>query len=85
MVVMMLVLSFLVRRFFFACMLVSPLLTSFCYYYFCIIDYETEAVMIGNVTAGAIVLSYFLLVFVMENWVANAVTSIPVFIVFSVM
>jgi len=41
--------------------------------------------MIGNVTAGAIVLSYFLLVFVMENWVANAVTSIPVFIVFSVM
>jgi hypothetical protein len=81
----MLVLSFLVRRFFNACMLISPLLTGFCYYYFCIIDYEMEAVMIGNVTAGAIILSYYLLVFVMENWIANVVTSIPVFVVFSVM
>lgn len=81
----MVVLSILVRKFFHACMLVSPLLTGFCLYYFCIIDYEKETAMIGNVTAGAIILSYFLLVFAMENWVANAITSIPVFIVFTAM
>lgn len=73
------VLSILVRKFYFSCMIVGPFLTLFCFYYFCVVDFDGQISQIYNVIIVGITLTYLILVFFLETWITHAITSFPVF------
>ena len=73
------VLSVLVRKFYHACIVVSPLLTTYCFYYFCIVDFSGHIDAIYNEIVVGITITFLLLNFIMENWLANALISVPIF------
>ena len=78
-VILMVVLSVLVRKFYHASIVVSPLLTTYCFYYFCIVDFSGHLDSLYNILIVGLSITYFLLAFYMENWLANALISVPVF------
>jgi hypothetical protein len=78
-VILMVVLSVLVRKFYHACIVVSPLLATYCFYYFCIVDFSGHIDALYNVIVVGISITFLLLIFFMEHWLANALISIPIF------
>jgi hypothetical protein len=73
------VLSVLVRKFYHACIVVSPLLATYCFYYFCIVDFSGHIDSLYNVIVVGISITFLLLIFYMEHWLANALISVPIF------
>jgi hypothetical protein len=61
---------FLVRKYYWACVLVSPLLTFYCFYYFAIVDFDGSIDASVSVTTLTISVLYFILAWSMESWLA---------------
>lgn len=78
-VILMVVLSVLVRKFYHASIVVSPLLTIYCFYYFCIVDFTGHIASNYNIIVVGISITYLLLAFYMESWLANSLISVPIF------
>lgn len=62
--------SFAVRKHYWACVIVSPLLTVYCFYYFAIVDYDGSIDATLSVTTVTISFIYFILAWSMEHWLA---------------
>jgi hypothetical protein len=75
----MIAMSILVRHFYHAAKFVGPLLTIYCFYYFCVVDFSGQIEQIYNVIVVGITITFLLLAFYLECWIVNAAISIPVF------
>ena len=76
---LMILMSFLVWKYYYTCILVGPMLTVYAFYYFCVVEFSGHIYQIYNVIVSGITISYFFLVFYCENWLANSIVIVPVF------
>lgn len=72
-------LSLLVRKFYHASKFVCPLITLFCFYYFCVVDFNGKIMPVYNVVVVGTAITYLLLTYYVENWLIQAAISIPIF------
>jgi hypothetical protein len=72
-------LSILVRKFYHAAKFVCPLITVFCFYYFCVVDFHGAIMPVYNVIVVGTAITYLLLTYFIENWLVQAAISIPIF------
>ena len=75
----MLSLTILVRKFYNAAKFVCPLMTIFCFYYFCVVDFRGAIMPVYNVIVVGTAINYLVLSFFVENWLLQAVISVPIF------
>jgi hypothetical protein len=76
---LMLILSILVRKYYYACIVVGPLLTAYIFYYFCIVDFAGRIDLLYNILLVGITITYLLLSLYMESWLPHAIISVPIF------
>jgi len=76
---LMIVLSILVRKYYYACVVVGPLLTTYIFYYFCIVDFAGRIDLLYNILLVGITITYLLLSLYMESWLPNAIICVPIF------
>jgi len=72
-------LSILVRKFYHAAKFVCPLITVFCFYYYCVVDFQGVISPVYNVIVVGTTITYFLLAYFIENWMFQFLISIPIF------